>query len=136
MAYTTYYPNGWANNESGGTPINAAALNHIEDGIKAAHEAAEKASGGASDALTAAKQYSDTNLTTAKKYSDTNLTTAKTYADGRLAEAKSYTDQKESVLSGKIAANASAIAGLTTRFGGLTFAINADDLGLDIIIDE
>ena len=33
MAYSRYYPNGWADGESGGTPITAAAMNHIEDGL-------------------------------------------------------------------------------------------------------
>ena len=49
--------------------------------------------------------------------------------------AKSYTDAREAVLDGKIGTNASAIAALDTRLGGLTFVINADDLGLDIVID-
>lgn len=33
MAYNKYYANGWQNNEEGETPITAAALNHMEDGI-------------------------------------------------------------------------------------------------------
>ena len=36
MAYTPYYSGGWQNNEEGGTPINAAALNNMESGIGAA----------------------------------------------------------------------------------------------------
>lgn len=38
MAYTPYYSGGWQNNEEGGTPINAAALNHMESGISTAVE--------------------------------------------------------------------------------------------------
>ncbi len=34
MAYTPYYQNGWADGSSGGTPISAAALNNMENGIK------------------------------------------------------------------------------------------------------
>ena len=33
MAYNPYYPNGWKNNEEGETPITAAALQNMEDGI-------------------------------------------------------------------------------------------------------
>lgn len=33
MAYTKYYSGGWQNASSGNTPITAAALNHIEQGI-------------------------------------------------------------------------------------------------------
>lgn len=33
MAYEKYYENGWKNNEEGATPITAAALNHMEEGI-------------------------------------------------------------------------------------------------------
>ena len=33
MSYSRYYENGWADGESGGTPITAAAMNHIEDGL-------------------------------------------------------------------------------------------------------
>lgn len=36
MAYSKYYSEGWKNNESGGTPITAGALNHMENGIKTA----------------------------------------------------------------------------------------------------
>lgn len=42
MAYTPYYNNGWVNSESGGTPITAEALNHMEDGIAANSTAVEK----------------------------------------------------------------------------------------------
>lgn len=135
MAYSKYYPNGWADNETGGTPITAASLNHMEKGIADAHDAAAGADSAAAQALTDAKKYSDANLATAKKYSDQNLAAAKTYADGVLTSAKSYTDTRESVLNGKISTNASDIAALDTRLGGLTFVINADDLGLDIVID-
>jgi len=34
MAYSQYYQNGWQDGENGGTPITAAALNHMEDGIE------------------------------------------------------------------------------------------------------
>lgn len=135
MAYSKYYPNGWADNEAGGTPITAASLNHMEDGIAAAQQAAENAAGDASQALTDAKKYSDANLKAAKEYSNTNLAAAKKYSDDNLKTAKSYTDARETVINGKISANASAISALDTRLGGLTFVINADDLGLDIVID-
>lgn len=135
MAYSKYYPNGWADNESGGTPITAASLNHIENGIAAAQQAADDAAGDAAQALVNAKAYSDANLATAKRYSDGNLATAKSYSDGNLATAKSYTDGKETTLRGLISANAADISALDTRMGGLTFVINADDLGLDIVID-
>lgn len=135
MAYTPYYENGWANNEEGGTPINAEALNHMETGISAATEAAEAAKDDAGNALTDAKEYSDANLAAAKKYSDANLTTAKEYSDANLKAAKSYTDGVAETLEGEIAQNASDITAVETRLGGMTFAINADDLGLDIIID-
>lgn len=38
MAYTKVWPEGWKDNEEGGTYINAAGLNHMEEGIAAAHE--------------------------------------------------------------------------------------------------
>ena len=34
--YTPYYENGWKTAMSGGTPITSDALNHMENGIKAA----------------------------------------------------------------------------------------------------
>lgn len=33
MAYDRYYTGGWQDGESGNTPITAASLNHIEDGL-------------------------------------------------------------------------------------------------------
>ncbi|MBQ1791788.1 MAG: hypothetical protein II008_16545 [Oscillospiraceae bacterium] len=36
MAYTPYYPGGWQSGEQGGTPITPAALNNMENGIRAA----------------------------------------------------------------------------------------------------
>lgn len=38
MAYDRYYTGGWQDGESGNTPITAAALNHIEDGLVAITE--------------------------------------------------------------------------------------------------
>ena len=38
MAYNPYYPNGWKNNEEGETPITAAALQNMEDGLVALDE--------------------------------------------------------------------------------------------------
>ena len=38
MSYKPYYTNGWKSGESGGTPITPEALNHMEEGIKAANE--------------------------------------------------------------------------------------------------
>lgn len=37
MTYNKYYPGGWQDDEAGGTPIVAAALETMEDGIGAAH---------------------------------------------------------------------------------------------------
>lgn len=37
MAYSKYYSGGWKNNEDGNTPITAAALNHMENGIVSAN---------------------------------------------------------------------------------------------------
>ncbi len=34
MAYSPYYTNGWQNGEEGGTPITAAAMNHMEGGVE------------------------------------------------------------------------------------------------------
>lgn len=36
MSYSPYYEGGWKVGSSGGTPITAAALNHMDDGIAAA----------------------------------------------------------------------------------------------------
>lgn len=36
MPYTPYYDGGWKNTASGGTPITASALNHMEQGISQA----------------------------------------------------------------------------------------------------
>lgn len=33
MNYEPYYSEGWKNNEEGGTPITAASLNHVDDGL-------------------------------------------------------------------------------------------------------
>ena len=35
--YTPYYPRGWQTGETGNTPITAAALNNMEEGIQKAH---------------------------------------------------------------------------------------------------
>jgi hypothetical protein len=35
--YNPYYENGWQSGETGKTPITAAALNNMEEGIRAAH---------------------------------------------------------------------------------------------------
>lgn len=42
MAYEQYYQNGWKNNEEGGTPITAAALNHTDAGIAANADAIDE----------------------------------------------------------------------------------------------
>lgn len=46
MAYTKYYSDGWKNNEDGNTPITAAALNHMENGIVTANAAATTTTAG------------------------------------------------------------------------------------------
>ena len=38
MAWTPYYSGGWQSGEQGGTPITPAALNNMENGIKAAND--------------------------------------------------------------------------------------------------
>lgn len=43
MSYQKYYPNGWQNGQSGGTPITAEALNHMEDGVSEVSAAVEHA---------------------------------------------------------------------------------------------
>lgn len=48
MAYTPTYPGGWQSGVSGATPITAAALQNMEDGIAAADTAASEASAAAS----------------------------------------------------------------------------------------
>lgn len=102
MAYSKYYQNGWADNESGGTPITAASLNHMEDGIAAAQTAAEGAAGDAAAALTSARAYADQKLLDAKAYSNSNLNTAKSYTDTKFAAAKSYTDSVTGALDGQL----------------------------------
>lgn len=46
MPYSKYYSEGWKNNEEGNTPITAAALNHMEDGIVSANNAATTTAAG------------------------------------------------------------------------------------------
>ena len=46
MPYNKYYSEGWKNNEEGNTPITAAALNHMEDGIVSANNAATTTAAG------------------------------------------------------------------------------------------
>jgi hypothetical protein len=53
----------WADGEAGETPIEAAALNHIEDGIEAAAATADTASAGLADKADA--DHTHTELTTA-----------------------------------------------------------------------
>lgn len=48
MVYTPTYPGGWQSGVSGATPITAAALENMEDGIAAADLAASEASAAAS----------------------------------------------------------------------------------------
>lgn len=49
MAYTPYYPGGWRNKPDLSTSIRAEALQHMDDGIEAAHDAiAALGSGGVS----------------------------------------------------------------------------------------
>lgn len=42
MSYSKYYLGGWQDGESGGTPITADALNHLEQGIIDAHSSASE----------------------------------------------------------------------------------------------
>ena len=51
MSYSPYYNNGWQSGENGGTPITPAALNHMENGIKAAASTADSALTNANNAL-------------------------------------------------------------------------------------
>lgn len=41
MSYQKYYENGWQNSQSGGTPITAEALNHMEEGVAEVSAAVE-----------------------------------------------------------------------------------------------
>lgn len=122
MSYSKYYQNGWADNESGGTPITAASLNYMEDGIAAAQTAAEGAAGDAASALTSAKDYADQKLLDAKAYSNSNLNTAKSYTDTKSAAAKSYTDS----LTGALDARISDLQGFVGYISGDIYGVEAD----------
>lgn len=52
MSYDKAYAGGWQDGSSGQTPINAAALNHMEEGIVAANEPEYKWRGFVSDGVT------------------------------------------------------------------------------------
>ena len=77
MAYEKVWPDGWKDNEEGGTYIDAAGLNHLENGIAANDKAITALQESVKDLGTA----DETNLAEAKRYSDTTLTSAKKYSD-------------------------------------------------------
>lgn len=88
MAYTKFYPDGWKDNEEGATPITAASLNHMEEGIanndaaiQAQQKGIENLDKKDETVLKGAKRYADDVLTAAKDFSNTNLTAAKGYTD-------------------------------------------------------
>ena len=60
---------------------------------------------------------------------------AKTSAASAASAAKNAIADEVTRAKAAEAANAADISALDTRMGGLTFVINADDLGLDIVID-
>lgn len=129
MAYNTFYPDGWKDNEEGATPITAASLNHMEKGIKD-NDAAIQAQAKDIENL---DKKDDTVLKEAKKYADDIFTAAKAFSNANLGTAKSYTDSTAAAL--RVSALNDAKAAITTRMGGLSLAINAVDRGLDIIVD-
>lgn len=129
MAYTKFYPDGWKANEEGGTPITPESLNHMEKGIED-NDAAIQAQKTDIENL---DKKDDTVLKEAKKYADDILAAAKAFSNTNLGTAKSYTDSTAAALRVSILADAKAAA--ASRMGGLSLAINAVDLGLDIIAD-
>ncbi len=131
MAYEKVWPDGWKDNEEGGTYIDAAGLNHIENGIIANDKAITEVQESIKTLTTA----DETNLAEAKRYSDTTLVSAKKYSDTNLDTAKGYTDSTAATLRSTISATDEKISALDKKLGGLTFAINSADRGLDIIVD-
>ncbi len=129
--YERVWPEGWKDNEEGGTYIDAAGLNKMEQGIidndkaiAALEEKAAQLDEKDTTTLQEAQRYSDQQLTAAKKYSDTNLGTAKSYTDGVATSIRA-----------SVTENAEKLSGLDKRLGRLTFSINAEDFGLDITVD-
>ncbi len=131
MAYEKVWPDGWKDNEEGGTYIDAAGLNHLENGIAANDKAITALQGSVKDLGTA----DETNLAEAKRYSDTTLTSAKKYSDTNLNTAKGYTDSTAAALRSSISATDTKLSALDKKLGGLTFVINSADRGLDIVVD-
>ena len=64
MSYDKAYAGGWQDGSSGQTPINAAALNHMEEGIVAANEGKIKWRGFVSEGVTLAANESMTYTVT------------------------------------------------------------------------
>lgn len=121
-AYQKVWPEGWKDNEDGGTYIDAAGLNHIEDGIIAA-----------TNAVTAA----EVNIQTLNTQDATVLRDAKQYSDGNLATAKSYTDTADSNIRSLIAEKLSTTykAGGSVAFSALP-ALTAENLGVVVNVNE
>jgi hypothetical protein len=64
MSYDKVYSGGWQDGSTGQTPINADALNHMEDGIVAANEPEYKWKPFVSDTITLAANGSTTYAVT------------------------------------------------------------------------
>ena len=121
-AYQKVWPEGWKDNEDGGTYIDAAGLNHMEDGIAAA-----------TNAVTAA----ETRIQELNTQDATVLRNAKQYSDGNLATAKSYTDTADSNIRSLIAERLSTTykAGGSVAFSALP-ALTAENLGVVVNVNE
>ena len=121
-AYQKVWPEGWKDNEEGGTYIDAAGLNHIEDGIIAA-----------TNAVTAA----ESNIQDLTAQDATVLRNAKQYSDGNLATAKSYTDTADGNIRSLIAEKLSTTykAGGSVAFSALP-ALTAENLGMVVNVNE
>lgn len=115
-AYQKVWPEGWKDNEDGGTYIDAAGLNHIEDGIIAV-----------TDAVTAA----ESNIQTLNTQDAAVLRNAKQYSDSNLATAKSYTDAADGNIRSLIAEKLSTTykAGGSVVFSALP-SLTAENLGM------
>ena len=121
-AYQKVWPEGWKDNEDGGTYIDAAGLNHMEDGIAAA-----------TNAVTAA----ETRIQELNTQDATVLRNAKQYSDGNLATAKSYTDTADGNIRSLIAEKLSTTykAGGSVAFSALP-ALTAENLGVVVNVNE
>ena len=121
-AYTRVWPEGWRDNEDGGTYLDANGLNHMEDGIAAATNAVTQA---------------ENRIVELNTQDATNLSSARSYSDANLATAKGYTDTTASDLRNLIAARLSSTykAGGSVAFADLP-ALAEANLGLVVNLTE